>query len=64
MASETPMAKAARLSELGSRSRISSLTGRRALSDVPKSPVTARPTNDKYCSMYGRSRPRYRRASA
>jgi len=58
MARETVMAKAARLSELGSRSRISSLTGRRARSDVPKSPVTAFPTKDRYCSMYGRSRPR------
>ena len=33
-----------------SRSRISSITGRRARIDVPKSPVTARPTNDRYCS--------------
>src|SRR5262245_21684422 len=64
MASETPMAKAARLSELGRRSRRSSPTGRRARSDMPKSPRTALPTNDRYCSTYGRSRPRYRRASA
>ena len=58
MACETPMAKAARLSELGSRSRISSLTGLRARSEVPKSPMTARPTKARYCSTYGRSRPR------
>ena len=58
IASETPMAKAASLRELGRRSRISSLTGRRARSDVPKSPVTARPTKERYCSTYGRSSPR------
>ena len=50
MAIETPMAKAASLREFGRRSRISSLTGRRARIEVPKSPVTARPTNERYCS--------------
>ena len=50
IASETPIAKAASLSELGRRSRISSLTGRRARSEMPKSPVTARPTKERYCS--------------
>ncbi len=44
------MAKAASRSELGSRSRISSLTGRRARIEVPKSPVTALATNETYCS--------------
>ncbi len=58
IASETPMAKTASFSEFGSRCRISSLTGRRARSELPKSPVTARPTKDRYCSTYGRSRPR------
>ncbi len=46
MARDTPIAKRASLSELGSRSRSSSLTGRRARIEVPKSPVTARPTKD------------------
>ncbi len=50
IARDTPIAKTASLSELGRRSRISSLTGRRARSDIPKSPVTARPTNERYCS--------------
>jgi len=50
IASETPIAKTASLRELGRRSRISSLTGRRARSELPKSPVTARPTNERYCS--------------
>ena len=50
MASDTPMAKTASLSEFGRRSRISSLTGRRARIEVPKSPVTARPTKERYCS--------------
>ena len=50
IASETAIANAASLRELGNRSRISSLTGRRARSEVPKSPVTARPTKERYCS--------------
>ena len=60
----TVIANAARRSELGSRCAISSPTGRRARKDVPKSPVSARPTNETYCSTYGRSRPRYFRALA
>ena len=60
----TVIANAASRSELGSRCAISSPTGRRARSDIPKSPVSARPTNDRYCSTYGRSRPRYFRALA
>ena len=58
MASDTPIAKSASRSELGRRSLISSITGRRARIDVPRSPVTAFPTNERYCSTYGRSRPR------
>src|SRR6476620_5279560 len=50
IASDTPIANTASLSELGSRSRIRSLTGRRARSELPKSPVTARPTKERYCS--------------
>jgi hypothetical protein len=61
-ARETPMAKAASRSELGKRSAISWLTGRRARSDVPKSPTSALPTKERYCSRYGRSSPRYWRA--
>jgi hypothetical protein len=60
----TVIANAARRSELGSRWAISSPTGRRARKEVPKSPVSARPTNDRYCATYGRSRPRYFRAFA
>jgi len=49
MASDTPIANAASLSEFGSRSRSSSMTGRRARIEVPKSPVTGGPAAHGSC---------------
>jgi hypothetical protein len=50
IAIETVIANVASFSEFGRRSPMSSLTGLRARIEVPKSPTTARPTNEKYCS--------------